>query len=119
MRVSTRSGLRNSSARSTPRAVASSSSPRLDAELLAPVLGGQGLGELVELALHHLGDAVAGEPDAVVAHAVLREVVGADLLGAVAAADHGAARCAALLVLLRLLELEEARPQDCLLYTSD
>src|SRR5438309_1550187 len=41
----------------------------------------------VELAVHHLLDAVHRDSDAVIGHAVLREVVGADLLRAVTRAD--------------------------------
>ena len=52
-----------------------------------------------------------GEADAVVGDAVVVEVAGADLLGAVAGADLGTAQVAALLRLLLLLVLVEARAQ--------
>ena len=68
--------------------------------------------DLVEIAFHDVGQLVEREPDAVVGHAVLREVVGADLarcgrrcrpsLRRSAAASRPA-RCA--------LELEQARAQ--------
>src|SRR6185436_18223578 len=56
-------------------------------ELLRLVVGDQAGHDLVEVAVEHFLQPVDGEPDAVVAHAGLLEVVGADLLRAVAAAD--------------------------------
>ena len=53
----------------------------------ALVLGGQRLGELVEVALEDLVEPVLRQLDPVVGDAVLGEVVGADLLGALAGAD--------------------------------
>src|SRR5436189_1138717 len=117
---SSASGSRWSAARSTPIAAASrtSASSRGDSTRAArsgmvalssasrtvmPVLGGsafeplaalevpQRLGELVELAGQDRVEVVGRVPDAVVGHAALREVVGADLLRALARADLGTA----------------------------
>jgi hypothetical protein len=55
---------------------------------------------------------VLREADAVVGHAVLREVVGADLLGAVARADLRAARVALGRRALLLLDVVELRAQE-------
>src|SRR5437764_1172652 len=57
-------------------------------ELLGLLLGGERVDEVVELAVHDAVDLVQGEIDAVVGDAALREVVGADALGAVARADQ-------------------------------
>src|SRR5207237_1372324 len=50
--------------------------------------------------------------DAVVGQPVLRKIIGADALAAVAGADHAFALLGPLLVQLLLLHLEEPRPQD-------
>src|SRR5271165_6535563 len=55
-----------------------------------------------------------GETDAVIGHAVLGEVVGANFLAAVAGADHGAALCANRLLLLFEFDLVQARTQYAL-----
>ena len=55
------------------------------------VLGGQRVDELVQLAHHDPVDLVQRQIDAVVGHAALREIVGADALAAVAGADLGLA----------------------------
>src|SRR5258705_143406 len=111
--VRTRIGLAASQARFTPRtcaistwastrsmvAVASSSaaftvcigsSARLceAGELLGLVLGGERAGQVGKVAVHDRVDLVQREVDAVVGHASLREVVGADAVGAIAAADE-------------------------------
>src|SRR6266481_4506231 len=66
----------------------------------------------LELAIHHIGELVNCEADAVVGDAVLREVVGADLLAAVAAADHRFALfCQGFLLLLHF-DFVQARAQD-------
>ena len=51
----------------------------------------------VELAVEHAVEGVQRQVDAVIGDAALREVVGADLLRAVAAADHARLRFAAML----------------------
>ncbi len=53
-------------------------------EARAALVGLQGIGELVELAVEGLVERVQRELDAVIGHAALAIVVGADLLGAVA-----------------------------------
>ena len=68
--------------------------------------------ELVEVALEHRVEAVHGQLDPVVGDPALREVVGADLLGALAAADLRPARRRQLLVAAAPLELEQSRTQD-------
>src|SRR5215212_7061206 len=117
---SSASGSRCSAARSTPIAAASmtSASSRGDSTRAArsgmvalstasrtvmPVLGGsafeplaalevpQRIGELVELAGEDGVEIVGRVPDAMVGHAPLGEVVGADLLRPLARADLGAA----------------------------
>src|SRR4029453_19451721 len=60
-------------------------------ELLALVPGGERVDDLVEVALDHRGQLVQGEPDAVIRHAPLREVVGADPLAPLAGSDLAAA----------------------------
>src|SRR5690606_28551662 len=58
-------------------------------EALGFVLGDERVDHLAEaVAGEHFGQLVQGQPDAVVGHPALREVVGPDALGAVAAADH-------------------------------
>src|SRR5215204_2819716 len=83
----------------------------LGLELLGLVVRDEGVDELVERALHDEVELVDGEADAVVADAVLLEVVGANLFGAVARAYHRAALAGLRLVLLLLLQLLEARAQ--------
>src|SRR3972149_2340662 len=61
-------------------------------ELLGLVLGGKRAGQLGKVAIHDVLDLVQREVDAVIGHASLREIVGADALGAVAAADQALAR---------------------------
>ena len=71
-------------------------------ERLAAVLGGERLGELVQLALEDaLLQLVRGQLDPVVGEPVLGEVVGADLLRPLAAADLRAPRRGELLLLPR------------------
>src|ERR1035437_2278270 len=54
------------------------------------VIGGQGLEDGVHLPFHHEIQLMQREADAVIRHAVLREVVGADLFAAIAGAHHAA-----------------------------
>ena len=60
-------------------------------QFLGPVGVQQGVEQRAEVALHHLVEVVGGVADAVVGEAVLREVVRADALAAVAGADLGLA----------------------------
>src|SRR3990170_8682034 len=82
-------------------------------ELGGLMLGNERVDDLVErgLALEHEIKLVGGEADAMVGDAPLREVVGADALGAVARADLAAAVLRPLGVALRPLKLVEARSQ--------
>src|SRR5271169_2104195 len=52
------------------------------------------------------------EADAMIGHAILRKVVGADLLAAVTRADHGLAFLGQGILLLLLFHLVEPRTQD-------
>jgi hypothetical protein len=65
--------------------------------------GDQVIDELVEVAVEHAGEIVARQADAMVGDAILRKVVGADLLAAVARLHLGAAVLAQLLLPLCLL----------------
>ena len=58
-------------------------------ELAGPLVGGQRVDDVVEVAGEHVGQPVDREADAVVGDPVLLEVVGPDLLAAAAAADLG------------------------------
>src|SRR6185436_3814039 len=71
----------------------------------------QGVGELVELARQHRVEVVRGVLDAVVGHATLREVVGADLLGSLAGAHLRAPVGRLRRLLLGHLLLVQARAQ--------
>ena len=64
-----------------------------------------------EIAVEDFGHPVGREVDAVIGDPVLREVVGADLLGALARADLAAAILGDRVLLLAQLHLVEPRPQ--------
>src|SRR5438876_3925158 len=66
----------------------------------------------VDLAVEHAVQGVEGHVHPVVGHPALGEVVGADLLRAVARADHGLAVGGDLALLLAARALEEPRAQD-------
>src|SRR5205085_9344431 len=66
----------------------------------------------VEIAVHDGRQVVHGQSDAVIGHAVVREVVGADLFAAVAAANHAFARRGELGFALLALDVVEARFED-------
>src|SRR5262245_53262096 len=109
---------RSRAARSAPRTVIALFRPRglhrLDQPLQLLLALGETelLVELLDAARHHLVEVEEAVLDAVVGRAVLREVVGADLRAAVAAADHALARRRALRVDLALEVVEEARRED-------
>src|SRR5581483_1164322 len=63
---------------------------------------------VLDVPVHHRRQVVAGETDAVVGQPVLRKVVGADLLGSLAGADHALARSRPLLLLALLFHVVEA-----------
>src|SRR5688572_15395457 len=72
-------------------ATIASHSRTLGLERVGLIVGAQGLDDVAEVAVHHRREVVAGEADAVIGDAVLREVVRADLLRAIAGADQRAA----------------------------
>ncbi len=86
--------------------------PRRSAEepLLVPV--GDGVDHVVDLAVEDSGQVVDGERHAVVGEAVLRKVIGADLVRAFARADLAAAGVGQLLLTLALLQVQQLRPQQ-------
>src|SRR6266852_525921 len=87
---------------------------RLDglAKLLSLEVRDGRLDDAIEAAVHDCGQIVNREPDAMISHAVLREVVGADFFGAVAAADHSFSRCRQLGFALLPLDLVQTRFED-------
>src|SRR5262245_13555361 len=88
------------------------SRPRAAVELRRPLGRDRLRHELVEVALHHPVQLVQGQIYAVIGHPVLLEVVGPDLLRAVAAPDHSAPLRADRLPLLGELHLVEPGAQD-------
>src|ERR1017187_1059776 len=64
---------------------------RLLLHLFALVVGDQRVEDGVHFALHHEIELMERQADAVIAHAILREVVGADFLTAVARPHHALA----------------------------
>src|SRR5437762_3947618 len=81
-------------------------------ELTRPLVGGQRVDDVVELAREHAIERVHGEPDPVIGDAVLLVVVRADLLGPPASLHLIAAHRAELRVLAVLFQLHETRAQD-------
>ena len=65
--------------------------------------------QAVEISRHDVVELVEREVDAVIGHAPLREIVGADAFGAVTAADQRTARFGFLGLLLLALRVEQAR----------
>ena len=80
-------------------------------EFLRLEVGGQRLDERLQLAFHHLIQLMQREADAVIRNAILREIIGADLLAAVAGAHHAAPLRADFFLLLLELHLVEPRTQ--------
>src|SRR6266545_2141532 len=83
-------------------------------QLFGLVVGGERFHDHVQFSVHDEVELMQGEADAVVGHAILRKVVGADLLAAVARADHAAPLRAQRRLLLVQLHLIEARTQHTL-----
>jgi hypothetical protein len=75
-------------------------------------MGSQCVDEFIELTFHYKIQLVNGQTDPVIRHTVLLEVVRADLLGSIAAADHRFAFARLRVVLLLFLKLLEASSQD-------
>src|SRR5215203_705774 len=85
---------------------------RFSGELVCPLLGGEGLGELFEVAAEGGFEVVGGDADAVVGDASLREVVCADLRRAVAGTDLRLAERAFLLGPFANLAFQEPGLED-------
>src|SRR5439155_17170150 len=102
---------RRPAARWRPRAPLRRTSSR-GVERLRLLARGEGVDDRVELAVEHALERVQREARPVVGDAALREVVGADLLGAVARADHGPAAGGDLRLLLVPRPLEQAGAED-------
>src|SRR4029077_1097182 len=104
------------SCRATGRRRAPAGRPRwslvLVGELPAPLVGGQCVGALLELAGQHLVERVEGQADAMVGDPVLLVVVRADLVGPATALRLAAAGRRQLLLLALALDLVEATAQD-------
>src|SRR5262249_38452904 len=80
-------------------------------ELLGLGMGDERVDDLLQASVQDLLQAVQGEPDAVVGHARLLEVVGPDLLAAVPGPDLALALGGDLALLLLERDLVEARAQ--------
>src|ERR1035437_8890331 len=87
---------------------------RLPLHLFALVMRDQRVEDGIHFALHHEIELMERQADAVIAHAILRKVVGADFLAAVARAHHALALRAQCSLLLFELQLVEARTQHAL-----
>src|SRR5829696_2972328 len=85
---------------------------RFSGELVCPLLGGEGLGELFEVAAEGGFEVVGGDADAVVGDASLREVVCADLRRTVAGTDLRLAEGAFLLGPFAHLTFQEPGLED-------
>src|SRR5687768_15866629 len=88
--------------------------PAFEKSTLDFALGGERelIDQRLDRALHHFRQIVEGRADAVVGDAVLGEVVGPNLLGALAGADLRPANLARLLLRAQALSLVEAGAQD-------
>src|ERR1019366_6171777 len=84
---------------------------RLVLHLLALVMGDQGIENGIHFALHHEIELMQRQADTVIAHAILREVVGPDFLAAVAGAHHAPALRAQRRLLLFEFQLVQPRTQ--------
>ena len=74
--------------------------------------GDQVIDELVEVAVEHAREIVAREADAVIGDTVLREVIGTNLLAAVARLHLGAAVLTQFFLPLCLLQIPQTRLED-------
>jgi len=75
---------------------------------------GQRFDERLEFAVHHRLELVEGEADAVIGDAVLRKIIGTDLLAAIARSHHAAPLGADRLLLFFELNLIKSRTQHAL-----
>src|ERR1017187_1451306 len=83
---------------------------RLLLHLLALVMRDQGVEDGIHFAFHHEIELMQRQADAVIADAILREVIGADFLAAVAGAHHALALRAQHSLLLFELQFIETGP---------
>lgn len=67
---------------------------------------GQGFNEFVELALQHGFQLVEAQAQTVICHAILRKIVGSDLLASVSRSYLRASRSRYLIILFLLLHLQ-------------
>jgi hypothetical protein len=81
-------------------------------QTLSDISGLQRLNQLTEIALHHSIQVVKREADAVIGHAVLRKIVGANFFFASAGTDLSPALRAVFLRFLALLVLQLPRAQN-------
>src|ERR1043165_23251 len=80
-------------------------------QLLSLIVRDQRIDERVEVALHHEIELVNGQTNAVITDAVLFEVVSANLLGAIAGADHRTTFARLRCMLFLFFELLQTRTQ--------
>src|ERR1035441_9237429 len=83
-------------------------------QLFGLVIGGQGFEDGIHLPLHHEIQLMQRQADAVIRHAILREVVGADLFAAIAGSDHATPLGAQRRLLFLKLQLVQPRAQHAL-----
>src|SRR6476646_10307999 len=81
-------------------------------QLLRLVVSDERVDEWIEVAFHHEVELMNRQPDAVIADAVLFEIVSANLLRTIAGANHRAAFTRLRFVLLLLFKLLQTRAQD-------
>src|SRR5262249_16495493 len=81
-------------------------------ELCFNLIGHQWIDNRIEISFDECGKIIQGHVDAVIGHAILWEIVGADLLGAFASADLRLTLRGVFRVFFGDLAFEEARPKD-------
>ena len=74
--------------------------------------GLQRVDQSVEIAVHHAIEIIKRQTDAMIGHAVLREIVSANFFFAAAGADLAAALGAVFFGFLALFSLQQTRTQD-------
>src|SRR5579864_4065505 len=80
-------------------------------ELLSLIEVGQRFDQRFEFAIHDLIELMQGQPDAMIGDAILRKIVGSDLLASIAAAHHAAPFRPDFVLLLLELHVIESRAQ--------
>src|SRR5437879_11770628 len=104
-------GVSHPTACSSAPAIDEAGAARSGTEALLLSRQAQRVDQLVELSVHHLGEVMRREADAMVGDAVLREVRGADLLLPIARADSSAPHRRPRRLLLGANPVEPPRPQ--------